>query len=215
MKPTVVLLHGLARTARSMSRLQGAIEAAGYPTFSQSYPSRRLPIQVAAAELAERIRAEVKGSELIAVTHSLGGILIRHMPADLPWSGVVMLAPPNSGSRIARLIHKNPLFHWFFGPAGKELCNPEGWPAPPSPFAVIAGTRSASIGNPASWLTRSLHLFSPDEPSDGTIAVSETRLAGEADFAQVDADHTWIMNHPETQKMVLQFLVTRRLTDRR
>jgi len=27
-----------------------------------------------------------------------------------------------------------------------------------------------------------------------------------ADFATVDASHTWIMNHPEVRAMVLEFL---------
>ena len=84
---------------------------------------------------------------------------------------------------------------------------------PPTPFAVIAGTRAASLGNPTSWLTRALRLLPPDDPSDGTIAVRETRLPGMADFATVDADHTWLMNDPRVHAMVLAFLATGRLTN--
>jgi hypothetical protein len=32
-----------------------------------------------------------------------------------------------------------------------------------------------------------------------------------ADFATVDASHTWIMNHPEVRAMVLEFLARGRL----
>jgi hypothetical protein len=50
-----------------------------------------------------------------------------------------------------------------------------------------------------------------DEPSDGIVTVAETKLPGMADFATVDASHTWIMNHPEVRAMVLEFLARGRL----
>ena len=46
--PTVVLLHGLARSARSMAGLARHLRRAGYETWSRSYPSRRVGIADAA-----------------------------------------------------------------------------------------------------------------------------------------------------------------------
>ncbi len=212
-RPTVVLLHGLARTARSLHGLRQAIDRAGYDTWARTYASRKRSIAECAQETAEHIARDLPGRPLVAVTHSLGGILVRHMATTLPWQGAVMLAPPNAGSRIAGMLHQNPIFRWFYGPAGRDVVDPSTWPMPPTPFAVIAGTRAASLGNPTSWLTRALRLFPPDDPSDGTIAVRETRLPGMADFATVDADHTWLMNDPRVHAMVLAFLATGRLTN--
>lgn len=206
MKPTVVFLHGLARTHRSLGRLRRAVDRAGYPTWARSYPSRRLRLEELADWVAAAVREDVGDRELFGVTHSLGGVLVRYLAQRLPWRGAVMLAPPNRGSRVAAAFKDNPLFRWYFGPAGQQVQRPAGWPAPPSPFGVIAGTTRVSAVAPPSWLTHALALFPPDEPSDGTVAVAETRLAGMADFACVAASHAWIANHPDVPALVLGFL---------
>jgi pimeloyl-ACP methyl ester carboxylesterase len=205
-KPTVVFLHGLARSHRSLASLRRAVERAGYPTWARSYPSRRLDLAALADWLAQSIREDLGERPLFGVTHSLGGVLVRHLAQRLPWRGVVMLAPPNQGSRVAAAFKDNPVFRWYFGPAGQQIERAEGWPAPPSPFGVIAGTTSLSPAAPPGWLIRGLRLLPPDEPSDGTVAVSETRLEGMADFATVAASHAWIMNHPQVPELVLGFL---------
>ena len=92
-----------------------------------------------AADVATRIRTELPDRPLVAVTHSLGGILVRHMASELPWRGVLMLAPPNAGSRVAEGLRDNPLFRWYFGPAALDVARADGWPAPPTPCGVIAG----------------------------------------------------------------------------
>ena len=208
--PTIVLLHGLARTDRSMRRLRARLERAGHPTWARSYPSRRLPVAALARTVADWIRADVGAGPVVGVTHSLGGIVVRHMRDLLPWRGVVMLAPPNAGSRIAARLRHHPWFRWFYGPAGQELADPGAWPPPPAPFAVIAGTRRLAAGNPTSWMTRALTLFPRDVPNDGTVAVAETRLPGMRDFATVDASHTWIMNDAHAVRLVLAFLAGER-----
>ena len=210
-RPTVVFLHGIARTHRSMSLLRNDVRRAGYPTWSESYPSRRLSIVELGAGIAQRVREAAPEGEVVGVTHSMGGIVARHMTGLLPWRGIVMIAPPNRGSRVALALKDNPMFQWFFGPAGQELPDPAGWPMPPHPFAIIAGTRSASLFAPPGWLTRAAGVMPRDEPSDGIVTVSETRLEGMTDFATVDASHTWIMNHPGVRAMVLEFLARGRL----
>jgi triacylglycerol lipase len=205
-RPTVVLLHGLARTWRSMSGLRRHLEREGFATWAETYPSRRMPIAELAAATAEHIRAAAgPGAELMAVTHSLGGILVRHMP-DLPWRRVVMLAPPNQGSLVARSFRELPAFRWFYGPAGQEVALGDEWPAPPAPFGVIAGTRTTSVANPTSWLTTGLRVFPPGHEHDGTVSVEETRLPGMADFRTVAAGHTFIMNDPRVRAWVVRFL---------
>jgi pimeloyl-ACP methyl ester carboxylesterase len=206
LKPTVVFLHGLARSHRSLFALQRTVERAGYATWARSYPSRRLDLAALAEWLAQAIREDLGERPLFGVTHSLGGVVVRHLADRLDWRGVVMLAPPNQGSRVAAAFKDNPVFRWYFGPAGQQIERGEGWPAPPSPFGVIAGTTSLSPAAPPGWLTRALRLLPPDEPSDGTVAVSETRLAGMADFACVAASHAWIMHHPRVPALVLGFL---------
>ena len=204
--PTVIFLHGLARSSRSLLKLRRLVEKAGFDTWAKSYPSRRLSIAQLADKLVEEIRTATSDGPLIGVTHSLGGILVRHMHARLNWRGLVMLAPPNNGSNVAVKLRNNMLFKAVYGPAGFEVALENEWPCPPQPFGVIAGTKSVSLSNPTSWLTGSLRMFPEGEENDGTLSVSETRHPNMHCFATVDASHTWIMNHPETHKLVLRFL---------
>ncbi len=204
-RPTVVLLHGLARTGRSMAGLRRALESQGWPTWACTYPSRRLGIAELAQDVADRVKAEVPGP-VVAVTHSLGGILVRHMGENLPLQRVVMLAPPNDGSHVAQAFASYALFRWFYGPAGQQVVRADAWPVPPCPFGVIAGTRAISPWNPISWATRGLGLLPAGEPSDGTVTVAETRHVQMADFATVAASHTWIMDDPQARALIVQFL---------
>ncbi len=205
MKPLIVLLHGLARGHGSMAKLDAFLRAHGFETWRRSYPSRRHSIAYLATALTEQL-VEVAGERpLCGVTHSLGGIVVRHLrDPRLHWSRIVMLAPPNQGSRIAAGLVRNPLFRWFYGPAGRELADPAAWPDPPAPFAVIAGTRSVAVSNVTSWTVG--RRFAAGVRNDGTVAVDETKLAGMSAFAEVDATHTWIMNAQEAHRLILAYL---------
>jgi triacylglycerol lipase len=210
--PAVVLLHGLGRTHRSMSPLRRYIEGLGYPTWSRTYPSRRRTIGALAEEMMDWIRRDLGERPLVGVTHSLGGILVRYM-RPLPWRGVVMLAPPNQGSVVAARLACKVLFRWAYSPAGRELGDPGDWPPPPEPFAIVAGTRGPSWGNLPSWLIHGMRIMPAGDRHDGTVRVAETRLDGMVAFAEVEASHTFLMNHPATRELVRSFLATGRFTD--
>jgi pimeloyl-ACP methyl ester carboxylesterase len=205
MKPLVVLLHGLARGQGSMASLGAFLRGHGFDTWSHTYPSRRHSIAYLASALTEQLVEFAGERPLHAVTHSMGGIIVRHLhDPRLRWSRIAMLAPPNQGSRLAAGLVRNPLFRWFYGPAGRELADAAAWPEPPAPFAVIAGTRSLALGNPTSWTFG--RRFPPGVRNDGTVAVDETKLPGMTAFAEVDATHTWIMNAQEARRLILAFL---------
>lgn len=205
MKPLVILLHGLARGHGSMSRLGTRLRAQGFDTVARTYPSRQHSISYLAEQVAAWIVEHAGDRPVSAVTHSMGGVIVRHVhDPRIRWERIVMLAPPNQGSRLAAGMIRNPLFRWYYGPAGSELADGSRWPAPPAPFAVIAGTRSLAFSNPTSWTIG--RRFPPGTPNDGTVAVAETRLDGMADFAEVDATHTWIMNDPRVVEMSVNYL---------
>lgn len=207
MKPLVVLLHGLARGHGSMAKLGRVLRAEGFETIARTYPSRRHSIPYLADQVAAWLVEQAGDRPLSAVTHSMGGVIVRHLhDPRLRWQRIVMLAPPNRGSQLAAAMAGNPLFRWFYGPAGVELAHGADWPAPPAPFAVIAGTRGLAFGNPTSWTAG--RRFPLGCKHDGTVAVDETQLAGMAAFAEVDATHTWIMNHPRVHQLVVQYLRT-------
>jgi triacylglycerol lipase len=205
MKPLVVLLHGLARGQGSMALLGRYLRKQGFETWSHTYPSRRHSITYLANAVADKLVEAARDRPLFAVTHSMGGIIVRHLQDPrLSWSRIVMLAPPNQGSQLAAGLVRNPLFRWFYGPAASELADASTWPAPPGPFAVIAGTRNLSLANVTSWTVG--RRFPQGVRNDGTVAVEETKFPGMTAFAEVAATHTWIMNSPRVQKLVVAYL---------
>jgi len=205
MKPLVVLLHGLARGHGSMARLDGYLRKHGFETWSHTYPSRRHSIAYLASALTDQLVDVAGDRPLYAVTHSMGGIIVRHFrDPRLHWTRIVMLAPPNRGSQLAAGLVRNPLFKWFYGPAATELADASAWPEPPAPFAVIAGTRNLALSNVTSWTVG--RRFPAGVRNDGTVAVDETKLPGMAAFAEVDATHTWIMNSVEAWHLTNAYL---------
>ncbi len=202
-----MVLHGLGRTQASMSGMRRFLEAHGYPIWSRTYPSRSMPV----AELAEMVAGWITtdlgpDAQPLAVTHSLGGILVRLMSPRIAFSRIVMLAPPNGGSLLANDFSHMALFRHVFGPAGTDVASPHDWPVPECPTAVIAGNLAPSIGNPISWVSAGMRTFGPDIANDGTVAVDETHLPNMERFFELPVSHTWIMNNGVARKETLAFL---------
>lgn len=209
----VILVHGLARTWRSMGRLATALADAGYAVYNWDYPSRKFGILqlVDALEAYAHVVARSSG-RVDFVTHSMGGLLARGALArgTLVNAGrVVMLAPPNQGSAIASKANEYEWARGFFGRALTELSRDKDHSvvgqlgAPPCPFGIVAGTRSFHPLQPASYYSS---LTRPPGSHDGTVQVEETTLPGMADFITVNANHTFIVDHDEAIRQTLYFL---------
>ena len=205
----VVLLHGMARTSKSMQDMAEAFAARGYFVINPDYPSREKPVE----ELAPMAiggaldRCRVSGARQVNfVTHSLGGILVRyylkHFP--LPVLGrVVMLSPPNQGSEAADQLVDWPAYRWLNGPAGQQLVTgPHGLPQRLGPvdfpLGIITGNRHAFFD---AWLAQ---MF--PGPNDGKVSVERARVEGMHDFLVVPYAHPYIMNEPEVIGQTLHFL---------
>ncbi len=206
-REAVILLHGLARTARSMGPMARALERAGYRVVNRGYPSRRMPVEALAPLAVDSALAHCGDCAGIHfVTHSMGGILLRHYlrASPLPELGrVVMLAPPNGGSEVVDRLRDAPGFGLLNGPAGRQLGTaglPPTLGAVDYPVGVVAGTRSV---NPL------LSLLLP-KPNDGKVSVAATRVEGMCDFIAVPNTHPFIMRVPHVIEQTLAFLATGR-----
>jgi len=203
---TVVLLHGLGRTSKSMTYMQERLTAAGYHVFNYDYESRKSEIDSLVADLQQYLETccSRKEADLHFVTHSLGGILVRALiarerPENL--GRVVMLSPPNKGSETVDLLKDYWLFEKIFGPASMQLgTDPESFPNSLGPadfeLGIITGDRT--IDPISSWII-------PGK-DDGKVAVENTKLEGMADFLIVNVSHTYIMENPEVVLEVIHFL---------
>lgn len=206
LKEAVVLLHGLARTPRSMRKMERALEAEGYHVLNLGYPSRRHGIE----DLASWVRHEIVDqippeTNLHFVTHSLGGILVRWMQQEFPLphevKRMVMLSPPNHGSEIVDRLGNLRLFGWLNGPAGAQLgTGPEGAAARLGEVnfevGVITGNRSV---NPM------LSQLLPGK-DDGKVTVKSAQLPGMRDFLVVPHSHPVIMKKERVIAATIHFL---------
>lgn len=205
-KGTVILLHGLARTDRSMSALADRLEHQGYIIDNINYPSRHHGVpELAASHLAPAIaRGVARGGKIHIVSHSMGAILIRsYLAADpqVQVDRIVMLAPPNGGSELIDTFAGNSLFRRFFGPAALQLATsqdalPNSLPRITGDIGVIAGTKSV---NP-------LSSYLIPGPDDGAVSVQSTSLPEMQDQLLLPVIHTTIMRDPEVIAQVCHFL---------
>jgi len=204
--PLVVLLHGLARSHRSLGTLAERLTDEGYEVLAFEYASTRAEIADHAAALATLLERHTAPREVHFVTHSLGGLVLRALLSDddAPWRGVhrlgraVTLAAPHGGAEVAETAAEWGLARWLLGPALVELGDGRAaaLPAPPLPFATVAGVREARAGwNP--WV--------PGD-DDGLVGASEAHLAGEAAALEHRVLHSFIMSDPEVLDWLVAFL---------
>ena len=205
-KDTVVLIHGLGRTAKSMDRLHYRLAVAGYKVINLSYPSRKEKIETLVVILENELQAWHfdENTRLHFVTHSLGGILVRaylsrNRPDNL--GRVVMLSPPNKGSDVVDFFEEYSLFKYFFGPAAAELgTGYDSFPnrLGPADFEVGIITGSRTIDPISSWII--------DGDDDGKVSIEQAKLEGMTDFMVVEVSHAYIMTDPHVLDQVIYFL---------
>ncbi|GLS42067.1 esterase/lipase family protein [Methylobacterium brachythecii] len=203
----VVLLHGTARTAASMRKLERAFATAGYATLNIDYPARRAALGTIAGLVRPEIEAfSARVGQLHVVTHSMGGLvaralITRHRPVRL--GRVVMLAPPNGGSEVADALHRLRLYRSFFGPAGAQLVTRQSeglvrllGPVD-YPLGVIAADRS--LYPLESW------LLLPG-PNDGRVTVARTRVPGMSAHLTLHTTHVSMMWNRRVIREALHFV---------
>ncbi len=191
----IVLIHGLMRSTGSMNALRFYLERQGYPVYSYSYLSHRYTIHQHGTDLSHFIQellVKNPGIKVSFITHSLGGIIARDALAQLSpqqlkrISSLIMLAPPNQGSEFAKISTYFPIVGHVVKPLGELSSDKAAYvhhvPVPKVKIGIIAGK------------------------FDGKVRPSSARLDGQAEPMVVNSTHTFIMNNPQTRRLILSFL---------
>jgi pimeloyl-ACP methyl ester carboxylesterase len=196
----VFLIHGLGRSHHSMATLAKKLRSQNFIVHNLEYSSMLSSPEKISARVANLIN-EHPNTQNYFITHSFGGIILRHAGQTSPVHKVALLAAPNQGSKICESLESIGL-NFLLGPAGKELYRTSPLmsklPPPPAPFITIAGNRKSGLKNwPLGFLFK--------ENSDGIVCESRTHLKDSLAHHQVDASHTFIMNHPKVEEIILDF----------
>jgi pimeloyl-ACP methyl ester carboxylesterase len=105
----VVLLHGFGGRPVLMSRVARYLRRNNYVVRNWAYRSVRGQIGDHSSRLRDEvacIAAHGRFDHIHFVTHSLGGIVVRQLLSQTALNAlrrIVMLAPPNAGSHVARI----------------------------------------------------------------------------------------------------------------
>ncbi len=173
----VFLLHGFGGRPVLMSRLARSLRQSQFVVRNWSYGSVRGTI----GQHTERLHAELaaiasreRDARIHFVTYSLGGIVVRHLLSESVLPGVrriVMLAPPNAGSHVARvcsLLLRGlcPTLH-DISDRKTSFVNALGWPR---------GVEIGIIAGSGDWVVRQSSTHLPNERDHIVLSAGHLRL---------------------------------------
>jgi pimeloyl-ACP methyl ester carboxylesterase len=202
MNAAVVYVHGLWFSGYEAFMLRRRLEKErGYAWRVFSYASTLLSMDEIADALNACI-AEVDAPRVHLLGHSLGGIAIlrcleRH--PQQPPGRVVILGTPSMASQAAAALARFRFGRAMLGQtAARELLytHQRSWPHERE-IGIIAGTQPLSFGR---------LVVDFDEPNDGTVAVSETRLPGATAHLLLPVSHSGMLLSARVAHEVGQFL---------
>ncbi|MCU0970476.1 MAG: alpha/beta hydrolase [Gammaproteobacteria bacterium] len=202
---TVVLVHGLWMAGLELLPLARRLRADGFRCVLHRYPSTRQPSRENAERLADRL-ASLGPGRVHVVAHSYGGLVTLRalgLGRGLPPGRVVLLGVPVNGSAPARRLAAHP---WLRRPFGHSLqgglIDGAGGATGGREVGVVAGSLPLGLGGLVAGF---------DEPHDGTVAVSETRLDAATDRLVARVSHFGLLFSPRVAEAVARFLRTGRL----
>ena len=189
-RPLAVLVHGMVRTPISMVLLSYRLRRRGFRTAIFGYSVTLEKFSSVLARLQRFIEARRDEQAYVVVGDSLGGVLLRCVLPKLQRlpAACFLLAPPSRACVFARMLAPHLPYRIVTGEMGQLLADDQfmqSVPIPQCPTWIYAGT-----GGPSA-------RFFPigDEPNDGVLKVSETRLAG-VPLVLVPSMHPFLMNSP-------------------
>ncbi len=203
---TVVLLHGIYGAPLAMKRLEWTFKRQGYHILNLAYPTWRTPLEEAVeTHLHHALQTKLPASteKVHFVTHSMGGIALRHYLAHHAVTNlgrVVMLAPPNQGSRMAHPFKHSAVARWVMGPNLARLgTTPDDLPQRAGPLTCEFGVISGSGSLLSQW-------FDPEHPGDGRVAVESTKLPGMTDHLVLPLRHSFMICHRKVCEQAATFV---------
>ena len=202
MSTVVVYVHGLWLNGWEAVLLRRRLSRSlDCDTRSFSYSSVGENLSTNAQSLAEFLR-RIPADTLHLVAHSMGGLLILELfeeTPNLPPGRIVLLGSPVQGSLAARNLVGRRFGRRIIGLTAHQALLPERerrWPGVRE-LGVIAGNLPLGFG-------RLLGRFAA--PSDGTVLVAETRIAGAKQQLTLRTSHSGMLYSSLVARQTATFL---------
>ena len=203
---SVIVLHGILRTNRSMSGLAKFLESANYRVLNLDYPSSRQDLSQIADHIHPQIEAFLQGQSgpVHFVGYSMGGLVIRtylnrYRPANL--GRVVMIGTPNAGSEVADFLKNFIIYRKFYGPAGQQLVTAQ------DEFKHLFGQVDYELGIIAG--NRPIDLISSriiGKENDGKVSLESALHPDATCHVILPANHTFFPSNKAMWKQAASFL---------
>ena len=194
----VVLLHGLWLPGASMRWHAARLGEAGFAPEIFCYPT----IGGGPTAALPRLIESLARADTHVLAHSLGGLValtaLQREP-DLPVRRMVCLGSPLCGSAAATGLAGRRLTAVTLGRSAGLLQRGCGCWEGAARIGMIAGNTALGLGR---------YFGRLEGPSDGTVAVAETRLPGLADHVVIPTSHTGLLFSVQAARLVAGFLRT-------
>ena len=185
-----------------MEELAACLNKQGLETVNVPYPSFRKSMEEIVDQVADEVGRSEKPTHF--VTHSMGGIVVRHLAAcypELVTGKIIMLAPPNQGSEIIDWLEDFPLGRLALGPGGMSLSTEKIRRDVPGiqtgeEVSVIMGSKSSVP----------VFNFLLEDGNDGVVTIEGGKVRGLTRLEVMDADHTFIMGNQRVLERVTELL---------
>lgn len=148
---TVIILHGFARTKKSVKHLAESLKKLKVNVICIGYPSLRRGIVYHATMLSIFIKnLDIKG-KLYIINVGASCLITRKLLTrsnnyrHYNIARVLDINPLNSGSDLAEILAKFPLFNFFFGPMLADIATPKVAVMPRLPYDVEHGIVFAPV----------------------------------------------------------------------
>ena len=187
----VLLTHGIASTRWFMWPLACRLQRAGFQTHMHGYPSLWWSNRSHGRRLATVVRKLAPLYQRIhLVVHSMGSIVTRcaleeeKLPENL--GRVVMIAPPNRGSRVAT-----------------QLSISLGWLSPT--LVELRDSPDSFVNQLGPW-PKGIELGIIAASRDRKVKLAQTHLPGQTDHCVASGWHTDVLWTKETAQLTTRFL---------
>ncbi len=196
-KEAVVLVHGLYMKPWTWVSYRRFLTRHGYRVYTFGYKTTRQPFDLTLMKLVAFVNSRHEQTVHLVV-HSMGGILsMRALPKINKPGKMVMLGSPVKGSKVAKKLKQMGWHKGLLNHATEPLTAGLVDAAKERDTLMIAGTSPYGLGR----------FIEPKlGPSDGTVAVHETRADWLDEHQEIHSSHFGLLRNKQAKAMTLEFL---------